>query len=126
MRGYPLFNFPAFLNAARYLRSEGFEVWNPAEADLDSDGWRVMVDPGSVKPIGHYIKRDIAAIVEQDAIVVLPGWDKSAGALSECFVGAMWNKLPIYRCDTFEPVTREELAFALASRMAEVKDNDPL
>lgn len=36
MRGYPDFNFPAFIAAAAWLRAAGHEVFNPAERDLDN------------------------------------------------------------------------------------------
>ncbi len=33
MRGLPLFNFPAFADAAAKLRAQGYDVFSPAERD---------------------------------------------------------------------------------------------
>ena len=35
MTNIPLFNFPAFNAAAKHLRSQGHEVFNPAERDIE-------------------------------------------------------------------------------------------
>lgn len=85
MRGYPLFNFPAFHDAAALLRADGYEVWSPAENDVE------IFDPnnGTPKPMSHYMERDLPAICRADAVAVLPGWEKSEGARLE--VDVAWR-----------------------------------
>jgi hypothetical protein len=38
MRGHEHLNYPAFLAAAKELRSHGWSVFNPAEMDIELDG----------------------------------------------------------------------------------------
>ena len=81
MRGYPLFNFPAFDDAERRLIGLGYEVFNPARADRDEDGF----DPAKDKPrtLREYMKRDIPAILDCQGLALLDGWEKSEGARIE-------------------------------------------
>lgn len=94
MSGVPNFNFPAFHRAAAQLRSEGHEVFNPAEADIA----RIGVDPSIDNPEGciktaaerHGLSRreclaeDLSWIaLNADAIAVLPGWESSTGVACE-------------------------------------------
>lgn len=76
MTGVEDHNFPAFHKASDYLRELGFEVISPAELDDGdtSQSWQ------------HYMKRDIALLVECDGVAVLPGWQKSRGARIEVFL----------------------------------------
>lgn len=95
MRGYPNFNFPAFNAAAAMLRAEGNEVFSPAERDIERHGG---VDVSANNPTGceqkatedhgfslrealrddtHYI------CMEADGLYMLPGWEKSSGAVAE-------------------------------------------
>lgn len=87
MRGYVDLNFHAFHDAARKLRSDGWEVLSPAEMDGQSIG----VSPEANR--AHCI-RDIAAISLCDAIFFLDGWSKSIGATAE-MACAKWMRLNI-------------------------------
>ncbi|RUU80244.1 DUF4406 domain-containing protein [Mesorhizobium sp. M7A.F.Ca.MR.362.00.0.0] len=72
MRGYPEFNYPAFINAAHKLRLAGFMVLNPAEVNHHSSGIRACMTV------------DMAMICQQaEGIVLLPGWEGSSGARAE-------------------------------------------
>lgn len=69
MTGKPALNFPAFNAAAAELRALGVEVVNPAELNPDPNkSWR------------ECMAVDIKALVDCDAIVMLPGWECSKGA----------------------------------------------
>lgn len=87
MRGYELFNFPAFDEAAAELREMGHEVWSPAEIDRE-----LGFDPeGTLEEQGFDLqaamRRDLAIITNTiDGIVLLPGWERSSGARTERFV----------------------------------------
>jgi hypothetical protein len=72
MTGLPDLNFPAFHQAAEWLRGMGHEVVNPAEINPDHHmSWEACM------------RSDIAALVTCDAIMLLPGWEDSRGAKLE-------------------------------------------
>jgi len=72
MTGYPDLNFPLFQAVAADLRLLGNEVVNPAELNSDpSKGWH------------DCMRVDIRELVTCDAILMLPGWEKSKGATLE-------------------------------------------
>lgn len=75
MTGYPESNFPAFRAATEYLRGLGIDVVSPHEINPHTDG----ID----HPWRWYLKRDIVELVTVEAIVMLPGWQKSKGAQLE-------------------------------------------
>jgi hypothetical protein len=70
MSGVKDFNFPAFHEAAKRLRAEGYEVLNPAE-NPEQPSW------------AGYMRQAIAQLVTADAIAMLPGWERSRGARRE-------------------------------------------
>ena len=107
MTGIPQFNFPAFDRAAYELRRHDFDVVSPAELDNDEDRAAAMASPdgsaldygnGVKSTWGDFLSRDVKLITDGgiEAIVVLPGWERSRGARLETFVGAAMNGLPIY------------------------------
>ena len=72
MTGLPELNFPAFHAEAAFLRALGFEVENPAENPAPPCGsW-----------LG-YMRMAIVQVARCDAVVMLPGWNDSRGALVE-------------------------------------------
>lgn len=72
MTGLPDFNYPAFHAAAASLRALGYRVENPAENRLvDGSAWEA------------YMRSGITQLMRCDAIVLLPGWEKSRGATIE-------------------------------------------
>lgn len=83
MSGIPEFNFPAFHAATKQLRDKGFKVFNPAERDLE-DGFNPKTDKANT--FLHYMKYDLPAVMDSDAVVVLPGWENSKGAKLETHV----------------------------------------
>lgn len=79
MTGIEDWNYPAFHTAARKLRSSGCAVVNPAEA----------YEGNTTLPFDVYLRHDLRSILQDcDTIVVLPGWEKSPGAVLEVAVGA--------------------------------------
>lgn len=92
MRGYPLFNFPAFDDMAAWLRAKGHEVFNPAERDREkfgpSTGDSKTGDIAEATAAGFNLRdalgADMAFIATHaEAIYMLVGWEASAGARAE-------------------------------------------
>jgi hypothetical protein len=75
MTGLPEFNFPAFHAAAATLRNSGHEAVNPAEINAETGGdWH------------YYLKADIKALCDCNALALLPGWQNSKGAHLELHI----------------------------------------
>lgn len=75
MTGMPDLNFPAFNSYAQRLRQAGYDVVNPAEINPDGEkSWQACM------------RADLAALLTCDALALLPGWAKSAGAHLEMHV----------------------------------------
>jgi hypothetical protein len=94
MRGIPEFNFPMFMAAAKQLREEGHEVFNPAEKDNEKHGTDIskgnLTGDESIASARHgfslreALGADLAWIcAEADAVALLPGWQQSKGARAE-------------------------------------------
>lgn len=88
MRGYSAHNYPAFDLAEANLRSFGFEVVNPAAIGrhygITED---THVDQDTVKLL---LLTDLEALAYCDAILLLPGHERSDGShieevFGECF-----------------------------------------
>lgn len=75
MTGCDSLNFPAFHAEAKRLRGLGYEVVNPAE-----------LNPIPGTPWHACLRADLKALLDCDAIVMLPGWEGSAGAHLEMHV----------------------------------------
>lgn len=84
MRGLPKYNFPAFDEARDKLRALGYTVISPADLDRDAD----FHETDEYTPDFLYaaMRRDIEAILKVDQIVLLPGWENSAGCKIELTV----------------------------------------
>lgn len=94
MTGHPNFNFPAFEDASERLRNLGHEVMSPHEHDLAlhpelefSTGYATG-DPAGCPTFSlpKAFRWDIEQILSADAIVLLPGWESSAGSKFERLV----------------------------------------
>lgn len=72
MSGLPDFNYPAFHQAADWLRGLGYRVTNPAENGLP---------PGA--PWSQHMRADIKGLCDCAALAVLPGYELSKGAQLE-------------------------------------------
>lgn len=106
MTGLPLLNFPAFDAAAEEYRGLGWIVINPAEIDRDC-GFDPLSFPIDYDWSSHradkttlhdIVRRDLEALIECDAILMLPGWHTSPGATAELAV-ANWLGLEIIKYD---------------------------
>lgn len=84
MRGYPLYNFPAFDAAADELRKAGWKVINPAEMDR-KHGFNPETDEPSEEFLRQAYRRDAMSLALCDAIYMLRGWENSVGANWELY-----------------------------------------
>lgn len=86
MRGYTLYNFPAFFSAAMLLRQQGHQVSNPAEKDMAvglNPSERLDHADNAYFSLEEAFKWDLHAIMRAEAIVLMPGWRESKGAQAE-------------------------------------------
>lgn len=132
MTGIPQFNFPAFDAAAAQLRELGYDVVSPAELDDPDDREAALASPdgsmatyGTARPDGvikktwgDFLARDVKLLSDGgiDAVVVLPGWEKSRGARLETYVAAAMNGKTIFDIRTMEPVPFLDLVRAWSGK----------
>ena len=104
MRGYPNYNFPLFYSVSALLTLWGWQVFNPAQMDID-DGKAEYnrslneIVPDSSFTIEDALRRDFRVILQCDAVALLPGWENSEGACRELGM-AMDIGLPVYTVET--------------------------
>ena len=109
MTGLPDFNFPAFFDAASALRSLGHGVENPADNDGPTCATS-LAGALAAKEAGatwaDYMRRDLPRIAKCDAVVVLPGWQRSRGASLEVDIATRLGMpiMCILRTSTFSTV----------------------
>lgn len=87
MTGLPDHNRAEFHHYAKLLRHQGHEVISPAESPEQTS-------------YEDYLRWDLQAILEVDAVVVIPGFADSKGASIECMVAAAIG-VPIYFAESF-------------------------
>ena len=101
MRGYPQYNFPAFHEAAAWLRSQRWTIFSPAERDeadetidnsKDQAGWADHLG------LDYFMQFDLAAVCTHDAVICLPNWEKSQGARLETMVAVEIGH-PVFEID---------------------------
>jgi Domain of unknown function (DUF4406) len=101
MTGIPQFNFPAFHEAARTLRSLGIEVISPAEIDDPETATLAMKSVtgklGDASPHGQtwgdFLARDVKIVADQvDGVALLKNWERSKGAKLEVTVALLAGK----------------------------------
>lgn len=101
MSGFADHNFPAFDKATAALRADGIIVISPAELSRQI---QVQVDDNGNVLDGTYaicMRQDIEALLTVDAVVVLPGWERSRGARFEAHLAQLLN-LPVIDYHTVE------------------------
>lgn len=92
MRGYPQFNFPTFLMAARSLKTRGLTVLSPAEKDIEAGFDPTQPIEGQGFDLHAAFVWDFNAVIRSTGIILLPGWEKSCGAKAERLVAQLCGK----------------------------------
>lgn len=113
MRGIEKFNFPAFDTARDLAIERGYQPISPADMDRVS-GFSEDNPPeaaSGAEMARTFAKRDTEALIslraeKGDAIALLPGWEKSTGAVAEFFL-ARWLGLAVLDARTMEPFTED-------------------
>lgn len=87
MTGFARFNFDAFDDMAASLAHAGYVVISPADLSrahgVDPDG---PEDQCTEHDYAMFMRTDIAALMQADFLVALPGWERSSGARTELMV----------------------------------------
>jgi hypothetical protein len=112
MSGVPQFNYPAFDEAAGYIRGMGYEAISPAEMDdphireaalaSETGNFRefdelLKGEDHEPETWGDFLSRDVKLIADEvDAVALLDGWENSRGARLEAFVALSVQK-PVFR-----------------------------
>lgn len=102
MRGLPEHNFPAFNEATGRFRVWGWTVHNPVEI-----GAAMFGNGNPNVPGGEYLRADVRALCDCQAIALLPGWERSTGARAEVAL-AITIGLEFYDALTATPIAPPE------------------
>jgi nucleoside 2-deoxyribosyltransferase len=110
MRGIPDFNFPLFRASAKQLRDLGIEVHSPHENEAAEAEWAAKQDTSYNPKTGaagdqyatlrHFMKVDLPLVLDSDAVVLLPDWERSQGTHVETTVAALCG-VPMYEYGNF-------------------------
>lgn len=94
MRNVPDLNMPAFDAAADRLRAAGFAIVNPA--DIGRNLARTMGVPPDEIADSMYLLADLHELQNCEAMVLLPGWERSRGVAVEIALCRFLN-IPIFQ-----------------------------
>jgi hypothetical protein len=103
MRGLPRWNFDTFYHAAESFRGQGAVILSPAEHDveqgLDPDDYPDLPEWFSLEDCMRW---DLQQVCAADGIILLPGWQKSEGALREKQVAEWAGREILEAVSTFD------------------------
>jgi hypothetical protein len=117
MTGYKDFNYPEFDRVAALIEASGAfsEVVNPAQMG-EGD-----------KPWSYYLSRDLKMLLDAqvDAIVLLPGWEKSKGVAAELYVctKVLCTDVYLYR-DTQEGAFLQPAQLSISTATTTTEEED--
>lgn len=104
MSGIKENNFPAFFEFAEALEDGGWDVFNPAQHDLDTFGSYPAVEAAFAADFQGSLRQCLGADLdyitsEAEAIAMMPGWENSKGARAEHATAVALNLQIIYLND---------------------------
>ena len=108
MSGYEEANHPAFKLAAARLRDSGLDVLSPAEQDEKMGFDPKTMDPQDEAWLRSSMTWDLQAVLRSDAVVVLPGWERSTGCGYEVAVAQVTGR-PVLEYPSLEPIKEESV-----------------
>lgn len=106
MRSCPDWNFGEFDRAAERWRNAGWQPFSPAQIDRALQYGPETASGEDPSHLRHVIAIDLACISHADALALLPGWQRSAGATVELAL-ALFLSLPVYNAVTMERIYPE-------------------
>jgi nucleoside 2-deoxyribosyltransferase len=114
MSGIPLYNFPEFDRVAAEWRALGHDVASPADITrgLYWERFGRQYNPATDRAewgdeiTCELFERDLAAVCQSDALVLLTGWNQSRGARMEITVACALGKA-FYSASSSTPLTIE-------------------
>lgn len=120
MTGIPAFNFPKFDTFTSMLRTRGFDVVSPHEADPehvqeiawaspDGDPACLPADDG---PLPTAL-RNVEGVASCDGVALIPGWEKSSGTIHEIATATRF-RIPVAPAALWLALGNEEATSALA------------
>jgi hypothetical protein len=126
MRGYPRWNAAAFDAAADKWRALGCEVVNPCDLchGLDprtAPQEKLDAVASDLLWLREVILIDCQQVCQVNAVVVLPGWERSCGATVEVSL-ALFLGLPVYGAVTMGRVVPKPLPWSLLTRVDDGRD----
>lgn len=138
MSGLPEFNFPAFFAAEEKLRAEGWNVFNPAKKEHEeplkqsgafSTGDTDLADGSSGFDFKKTYLWDMEKVIYSDAIYMLQGWEKGAGARGEHAVAQVMKRHNpeyefIYECPVSNRKPEERQSSQAGSTLTSGKPSD--
>ena len=101
MRGLPQSNYPQFESVARFLRSEGWDVCSPVEIG-SAFGTAAELNADPVKLYRAMDAERDTLRTSCDAILLLPGWERSKGARAELIIALEKHLEIITFCDLMQ------------------------
>lgn len=101
MRGLPESNYPQFESVARFLRSEGWDVCSPVEIG-SAFGTAAELNADPVKLYRAMDAERDTLRTSCDAILLLPGWERSRGARAELIIALEKHLEIITFCDLMQ------------------------
>jgi len=108
MRGKPLFNFPAFFEAEKYLKLYlGRESLNPAREDMEQHKFNPFTDEPTQEQVDQFMARDLEMIRECEYMVLLPGWEESVGVKTELLYYLKHKPVNRWRVAKYDPEASE-------------------
>lgn len=108
MRGKPYYNFPAFDLKQKELEALGHRVISPANLDraYGFDPFKGdSAEAGSDFDMKAAVRRDVEALLQCEALILLEGWETSVGATGEVSI-AKWVGIPVYYPGDLVPPAR--------------------
>jgi hypothetical protein len=122
MSGYEMWNYPTFDTNARWLRDMGYEVMSPAELSRDRGfDERTPSHQFSDNDYHESMLRNYAALLQCDAVALLPGWESSTGATLERRLASQVG-LTFFRVDASRNYFERELVIGISGYAQSGKD----
>lgn len=92
MSGIKNMNYEEFNAVAKRLRTQGYEVINPAEMPMpDFSAYQPTTPEGRLSIWFAFMRQDIKVLMDADTVALLPGWEKSKGARIEVYLAQSLN-----------------------------------